>query len=73
MFVSGNVIYAAAAGALYGTTRAISIYSSSSIPDIEALVTWNQRIMAMIPTVHKLTGVALAAFAAYLLIATVLE
>jgi hypothetical protein len=72
MFVSGNVLYAALAGTIYGIARALSIYSSSSMGGIEELVVWNQRIMSMIPTVHKLTGVALATFAAYLLVATVI-
>ncbi len=69
LFVSGNVIYGVAAGALYGATRAASIYSSASYENTEQLVQWNQRIMAMIPSVHQTTGVALAAFAAYLLVA----
>ena len=69
LFVSGNVVYGVAAGLLYGVMRAASIYSSAPYQDAEELVQWNQRIMAMIPSVHQVTGVALAAFAAYLLIA----
>jgi hypothetical protein len=69
LVVSGNVVYGVAAGLLYGVMRAASIYSSASYEDTEELVQWNQRIMAMIPSVHQITGVALAAFAAYLLIA----
>ena len=72
LFVSGNVLYGALAGLVYGGCRAISIYSSAPYASTEELVTWNQRIMAMIPTVHQFTGLALAAFGAYLLIAPVL-
>ena len=68
-FVSGNVLFGVVAGLVYGACRAISIYSSAPYTDIEELVEWNQRIMAMIPSVHKLTGLALAAFGAYLLLA----
>jgi hypothetical protein len=73
LVVSGNVLYGAITGLAYGAFRAASIYSSSSISDTEALVNWNQRIMAMIPSVHVLTGVALAAFGLYLVIAPVLD
>ena len=72
LFVSGNVIYGALAGLVYGVCRAASIYSSGPYSDTAGLVEWNQRIMAMIPAVHKLTGFALAAFAAYLLLAPVI-
>lgn len=72
LFVSGNVLYGALAGFVYGVFRAASIYSSAPHADTEELVEWNQRIMAMIPSVHKLTGLALAAFGAYLLIAPAL-
>jgi hypothetical protein len=69
LFVSGNVVYGIAGGLVYGSARAISIYSSAPHKDTDELVQWNQRIMAMIPSVHKVTGLALAAFAAYLLVA----
>lgn len=72
LFVSGNVLYGALAGLVYGVCRAVSIYSSAPYASTEELVTWNQRIMAMIPGVHRLTGLALAVFAAYLLVAPVL-
>lgn len=71
LFVSGNVVYGALGGCVYGICRAISIYSSAPYSGTAELVEWNQRIMAMIPTVHKLTGFALAAFATYLLVAPV--
>jgi hypothetical protein len=69
LFISGNVVYGALAGLVYGVCRAASIYSSGPYSGAEELVEWNQRIMAMIPAVHTLTGFALAAFAAYLLLA----
>ena len=69
LFVSGNVIYGIIVGLVYGIARAISIYSSAPHKDTGELVQWNQRIMAMIPAVHRATGLALATFAAYLLIA----
>lgn len=72
LLISGNVIYGALVGLVYGVCRAASIYSSASIPDTEALVNWNQKIMAMIPSVHRLSGLALAAFAAYLIVAPAL-
>lgn len=72
LFVSGNVVHGALGGSVYGICRAISIYSSAPYSGTEELVEWNQRIMAMIPAVHKLTGAALAAFGAYLLLAPVL-
>jgi hypothetical protein len=72
LFVSGNVLYGVIAGLVYGTCRALSIYSSAPYTDTNDLVTWNQRIMAMIPAVHKWTGAALAAFGAYLLVAPAL-
>jgi hypothetical protein len=69
LFVSGNVLYGVAAGAVYGAARALSIYSSASCADTEELVSLNQRLLALKPAVHQLTGVALSAFAAYLLVA----
>ena len=72
LFVSGNVAYGVIAGLVYGVCRAISIYSSAPYTGTAELVEWNQRIMAMIPSMHQLTGLALAAFASYLLIAPAL-
>ncbi len=72
LFVSGNVIYGALAGLVYGATRAVSIYSSSNIEEPEQLVELNERLMAMAPSLHQATGLALAAFAAYLVIAPTL-
>jgi hypothetical protein len=69
LVVAGNPVYGVAAGLVYGGTRALSIYSSANIQETEQLVGWNQRIMAMIPAVHRWTGFALAMFAAYLLLA----
>ena len=69
LFVSGNVPLGLATGTTYGMLRALSIYSSSSSQRTEQLVSLNQRLIAMTPVVHQMTGVALAAFAAYLLVA----
>ncbi len=71
LVVSGEPIYGALAGLIYGASRAVSIYSSAPYSGTAELVDWNQRIMAMIPNVHRLTGVALAAFAAYLIVAPI--
>ncbi|MDZ4278894.1 MAG: hypothetical protein U1B78_07125, partial [Dehalococcoidia bacterium] len=67
LFVSGNVLYGVLAGVVYGLTRAVSIYSSASREAPEEMVELNQRIMRMAPSLHQTTGVALAAFASYLL------
>ena len=72
LFVSGEPAYGAVAGVIYGVCRAVSIYSSAPYSSTEELVGWNQRMMAMIPSIHRLTGVALAVFAAYLIVAPVL-
>jgi hypothetical protein len=69
LVVAGEPVYGALAGCIYGVCRALSIYSSAPYTGTAELVDWNQRIMAMIPNVHRLTGVALAVFAAYLLVA----
>ena len=69
LFVSGNMWYGALAGALYGATRALSIYSGQSARSSEDMVSLNQRLMALGPFLHATTGFALAAFAAYLLAA----
>ena len=72
LFVSGNVMYGVLAGLVYGAARAASIYSSSSIEGPEQLVELNERLMGMAPSLHQVTGLALAAFAAYLVIAPTL-
>lgn len=69
LFVFGNPVYGVAAGTVYGGLRALSIYASGSVRDTEALVALNQRLMATAPLLHQLTGLALAAFGAYLLTA----
>lgn len=69
LFVAGNVWYGLAAGLIYGATRALSIYLGSGREDVARLVELNHRLMAAIPTLHQATGLALAAFAAYLLTA----
>lgn len=69
LFVFGNPAYGVAAGTVYGVARALSIYGSGSIRDTEALVGLNHRLMAAAPLLHQITGLALAAFAAYLLAA----
>ena len=69
LFVSGNILYGAVAGLIYGGTRALSIYSSASTRDASELVDLNQRLMGLIPLQHQIAGLALAAFAAYLLAA----
>ncbi len=69
LFVSGNPFYGALAGLLYGATRALSIYSSSPSREAADLVQLNQRLMQLTPSLHHLTGLALATFATYLLVA----
>ena len=72
LFVSGNLLYGAVAGLVYGGTRALSIYSSASTRDASDLVDLNQRLMGLIPVQHQVAGLALAAFAAYLVAAPLL-
>ncbi len=72
LFVSGNVMYGALAGLVYGGARALSIYSTSNIEGPEQLVELNERLMRFAPTLHQATGLALATFAVYLLIAPAL-
>jgi hypothetical protein len=69
LFVTGNPVYGAIAGAVYGALRAFSIYSSASTQDAEGLVGLNQRLMRYASALHRPTGVALATFATYLLVA----
>jgi len=72
LFVSGNVWFGAIAGLVYGAARALSIYSSANAGDAEALVGLNRRLMSLTPALHQTTGVALAAFGAFLVAAPVL-
>jgi hypothetical protein len=72
LFVSGNVVYGVAAGLLYGVTRALPIYSSASCRVPEDVAELNTRLMGLAPLAHTLTGIALAAFASYLLVAPLL-
>ena len=69
LFVSGNVVYGVLAGLVYGALRALSIYSSAPAQDTDDLVRLNQRLMRLgaVPA-HQVTGLLLAAFAAYLLV-----
>ena len=67
LFVSGNILYGALAGLIYGATRALSIYSSASTKDSAQLVQVNQRLMQFTSLAHQGSGLALAAFAAYLI------
>ncbi len=69
LLVSGNVPLGLVTGIVYGALRALSIYSSAASQETEQLVKLNQRLMALTPAAHQVTGLALAAFAAYLLAA----
>ena len=69
LFVSGNVLYGALAGLVYGAMRALSIYSSASSREPAELVQLNQRLMRLAAPAHQVTGLLLATFAAYLLVA----
>jgi len=73
LFVAGDPIYGVAAGLLYGALRALSIYSSAGSSAPEDLVGLNQQLMRLTPLHHQLAGLALAAFAAYLLLAPALS
>jgi len=73
LVVAGNVWYGLAAGLIYGSMRALSIYLGSSRGDVSQLVELNHTLMAAIPAIHQVTGLALAAFAAYLLVAPLLS
>jgi hypothetical protein len=72
LFVSGNLIIGLAGGLVYGALRAASIYSSASTKEPEDVIGLNERLMSFAPFQHALSGVALAAFAAYMLIAPIL-
>ena len=69
LFVSGNVLFGLLAGLIYGATRAISIYSSASSREPADVIQLNQRLMGLAPLQHHIAGVALGAFAAYLVAA----
>lgn len=69
LFVAGDIAYGAAAGAAYGATRAASIYVSARSRDSAQVVSLNERLAQFAPPLHQAVGLALAAFAAYLLIA----
>ena len=69
LFVSGNILYGAAAGLVWGATRAVSIYSSAWSRGPEDVSQLNQRLMRLAAPAHQVTGLLLATFAAYLLIA----
>ena len=73
LFVSGDVVYGVLAGALYGLIRAVSIYSAASSRDSQELVGLTQHIMRLAAPAHQVTGLLLAAFAAYLLAAPYLS
>lgn len=68
LFVSGDPYYGVAAGLVYGSLRALSIYSSAGSNAPEDLVGLNQQLMRLTPLQHQLAGLALAAFGAYLLV-----
>ncbi len=69
LFVSGNVWFGVGAGLVYGAARALSIYLGGSCRESAQLVALNHRLMALAPSLHQVTGLALAAFATYLLTA----
>jgi len=70
LFVAGNPLYGVIAGLVYGGTRALSIFSSASCREPADVAGLNQRLMALSPVLHQVTGLALGAFGAYLLLAT---
>ncbi len=69
LFVSGDIGYGVLAGAVYGLTRAASIYSAAPSQDSEELVGLTQQIMRLATPGHQVTGLFLAGFGAYLLAA----
>lgn len=69
LFISGNVLYGALIGLVYGAVRAVSIYASATTQDAGEVVELNQRLMTWAAPAHQLTGFFLAAFAAYLIAA----
>ena len=69
LFISGDVGYGVLAGAIYGLTRAASIYSAASSHDTEELVGLMQHIMRLSAPAHQATGLMLATLGAYLVTA----
>ncbi len=69
LFVSGDIVYGVLAGAVYGATRAASIYSAASSQDTEELAGLTHQIMRLAAPAHEVTGLFLAGFGAYLLAA----
>ena len=69
LFVSGNILYGAMAGLVWGATRAVSIYSSAWSRGPEDVANLNQRLMGLVAPAHQVAGLVLATFAAYLLAA----
>jgi len=69
LFISGNVAYGALAGLVYGAARALPIYASASCTEPAGMFQLNQRLQQLAPLQHQIAGIALAAFAAYLLAA----
>jgi hypothetical protein len=72
LFVSGNIAAGAVAGLIYGATRAVTIYLSATSKGPEDVIGINQRLMAIAPSLHSTTGIALAAFGIYLIAAPLL-
>jgi hypothetical protein len=69
LFVWGNIPAGVLVGTVYGAARALAIYAGGGCAETEQLVALNRRLQALTPAVHQTTGLALAAFGAYLLIA----
>jgi hypothetical protein len=69
LFVTGDPVYGALAGLVYGTLRAASIYSSARCREPADVVDLNRRLMAWAPALHQLSGAVLAVFGLYLLVA----
>lgn len=72
LFVSGNIVIGVTAGLVYGVLRAASIYSSTSCKMPEDVISLNERLMSFAPSQHLVSGIALAAFAAYMILAPIL-
>ena len=69
LFIYGDVVYGALAGALYGLTRAASIFTTASSRDAGEVVGLVQKMMRLAAPAHLLTGFMLALFGTYILIA----
>ena len=72
LFISGDVLIGLAAGLVYGVLRAASIYSSASTREPADVISLNERLMSFAPYQHVLSGIALASFAAYMIVAPIL-